>query len=87
VRLPNRVDIERTTDILNQGKKVAILAGRGALNATAELEQIAELLAAPIVEALLGKAAVSDDSPYTTGGMAFSEPSLPKKRWRTATRC
>jgi pyruvate dehydrogenase (quinone)/pyruvate oxidase len=70
-RLPNRVDLERAADILNQGKKVAILAGRGALNATDELEQTAELLAAPIVKALLGKAAVPDDSPYTTGGIGL----------------
>jgi pyruvate dehydrogenase (quinone) len=70
-RLPNRVDLERAADILNQGNKVAILAGRGALNATDELEQAAELLAAPIVKALLGKAAVPDDSPYTTGGIGL----------------
>jgi pyruvate dehydrogenase (quinone)/pyruvate oxidase len=63
--------LERAADILNQGKKVAILAGRGALNATDELEQTAELLAAPIVKALLGKAAVPDDSPYTTGGIGL----------------
>src|SRR5205814_1853518 len=56
-RLPDRVDIERAAEILNRGKKVAILAGRGALNATDELEQTAELLAAPIIKALLGKAA------------------------------
>src|SRR5437899_6952434 len=37
--LPDRVDLERAADILNQGKKVAILAGRGALNATEELEK------------------------------------------------
>src|SRR6202008_1508627 len=55
----------------NQGKKVAILAGRGALNATDELEKIAELLAAPIIKPLLGKAAVPDDSPYTTGGIVL----------------
>src|SRR5207253_8489951 len=66
--LPDRVDLERSAEILNRGKQVAILAGRGALNATDELEQTAELLAAPIVKALLGKAAVPDDSPYTTGG-------------------
>src|SRR5207245_2932687 len=59
-RLPDRVDLERAADILNQGKKVAILAGRDALNATAELEQTAELLAAHIVDALLGKAAVPE---------------------------
>ena len=70
-RLPNRMDIERAADILNGGKKVAILAGRGALNATDELEKTAELLAAPIIKALLGKAAVPDDSPYTTGGIGL----------------
>src|SRR5690349_6266963 len=70
-RLPDRADLERAADILNQGKKVAILAGRGALDATDELEQTAELLAAPIVKALLGKAAVPDDSPYTTGGIGL----------------
>ena len=70
-RLPNRVDVERAAEVLNRGKKVAILAGRGALNATDELERTAELLGAPIVKALLGKAAVPDDSPYTTGGIGL----------------
>jgi thiamine pyrophosphate-dependent acetolactate synthase large subunit-like protein len=53
-------DIERAAEILNVGKKVVIPAGRGALNATTELERTAEVLAAPIVKALLGKAAVPD---------------------------
>jgi pyruvate dehydrogenase (quinone)/pyruvate oxidase len=70
-RLPNRADLERAAEVLNAGKKVAILAGRGALNATDELEQTAELLAAPIIKPLLGKAAVPDDSPYTTGGIGL----------------
>lgn len=70
-RLANRIDIEKAAEILNRGKKVAILAGRGALNATDELEQTAELLGAPIIKALLGKAAVPDDSPYTTGGIGL----------------
>ena len=70
-RLPNLADLNRAAKILNEGKKVAILAGRGALNATDELEQTAELLGAPIVKALLGKAAVPDDSPYTTGGIGL----------------
>jgi len=70
-RLPDRADLERAADILNQGKKVAILAGRGALNATEELEKTAELLGAIIVKPLLGKAAVPDDSPYTTGGIGL----------------
>jgi len=70
-RLPDRSDLDRAADILNAGEKVAILAGRRALKATEELEQIAELLGAPIVKALLGKAAVPDDSPYTTGGIGL----------------
>ena len=70
-RLPDHADLERAADILNQGKKVAILAGRGALDATQELEETAELLGAPIVKPLLGKAAVPDDSPYTTGGIGL----------------
>jgi pyruvate dehydrogenase (quinone) len=70
-RLPDRMDIERAAEILNGGEKVVILAGRGALGATDELEQFAELLGAPIIKPLLGKAAVPDDSPYTTGGIGL----------------
>ena len=69
--LPSDIDLHRAAEILNAGKKIAILAGRGALKATDELEQIAELLGAPIVKPLLGKAAVPDDSPYTTGGVGL----------------
>jgi 3-deoxy-D-arabino-heptulosonate 7-phosphate (DAHP) synthase len=47
-------------------KKHAILAGQGALRAGEQLVAVAEKLGAPIVKALLGKAAVPDDSPYTT---------------------
>ena len=57
--------------MLNQGKNIAILAGRGAIHATKELEEIAEILGAPIVKPLLGKSAVPDDSPYTTGGIGL----------------
>ncbi|MGC2496108.1 MAG: thiamine pyrophosphate-dependent enzyme [Acidobacteriaceae bacterium] len=75
--LPSQVDLEHAADILNRGKRIAILAGQGALGSTDELEQIAERLGAPIVKALLGKAAVPDDSPYTTGGIGLlgTEPS------------
>jgi pyruvate dehydrogenase (quinone) len=76
-RMPHEGDLAQAADILNGGKRVAILAGRGALGAGAELEQVAELLGAPIVKALLGKAAVPDDSPYTTGtiGLLGTLPS------------
>jgi len=68
---PTKSIWKKAAEILNVGKKVAILAGRGALGATDELEHTAELLAAPIIKALLGKAAVPDDSPYTTGGIGL----------------
>jgi len=76
-KTPERAELRRAAEILNAGKKVAILAGRGALDAGNELEQAAELLSAPIVKALLGKAAVPDDSPYTTGpiGLLGTRPS------------
>jgi pyruvate dehydrogenase (quinone) len=70
-RLPNDTDLAQAADILNQGKKIVILAGRGALGAGIELELAAERLGAPIVKPLLGKAAVPDDSPYTTGGIGL----------------
>ena len=70
-------DLDSAAEILNAGKKIAILAGRGALHATVELEQTAEMLGAPIVKALLGRDAVPDDSPYTTGtiGLLGTRPS------------
>ena len=70
-RLPAEDDLRRAADVLNAGQKVAILAGAGALGATDALEATADALAAPIVKALLGKAAVPDDSPYTTGGIGL----------------
>ena len=70
-RMPNESDLTQAANILNAGKKVAILAGAGALKATDELEQLAERLGAPIIKPLLGKACVPDDSPYTTGGIGL----------------
>jgi pyruvate dehydrogenase (quinone)/pyruvate oxidase len=70
-RLPNETDLHSAAEILDAGKKIVILAGRGANDATDELEQLAEKLGAPIVKALLGKQCVPDDSPYTTGGIGL----------------
>ena len=69
--LPAEEDLLAAANLLNAGKKVTILAGRGALKATDELLQLAEALGAPIAKALLGKACVPDDSPYTTGGVGL----------------
>jgi pyruvate dehydrogenase (quinone)/pyruvate oxidase len=69
--LPSESDLDAAAEILNAGEKVAIMAGRGALGATDELEQLAEILGAPIIKPLLGKACVPDESPYTTGGIGL----------------
>jgi pyruvate dehydrogenase (quinone) len=75
--IPRQSDLRAAADVLNAGKKTVILAGQGALGATDELELLADTMAAPIVKPLLGKAAVPDDSPFTTGGVGLlgTEPS------------
>jgi pyruvate dehydrogenase (quinone) len=69
--VPSRADLEAAARVLNAGTRIVILAGQGALGATEELERVAELMKAPIVKPLLGKAVVPDDSPYTTGGIGL----------------
>ena len=69
--VPREEDLRRAAEVLNTGEKVAILAGRGAIGAAAELEQVAEALGAPVIKALLGKGALADDSPYCVGGIGL----------------
>jgi pyruvate dehydrogenase (quinone)/pyruvate oxidase len=71
VRIPEEQDIRKAVEILEAGKKIAILVGQGALNAGHEVEEIAELLGAPVIKAMLGKAVIPDDSPYCTGGIGL----------------
>lgn len=61
--------IRRAADILNAGRRVAVLAGQGALHARDEVTQLADTLGAPVAKSLLGKAVLADDSPLTTGGI------------------
>jgi pyruvate dehydrogenase (quinone) len=70
-RIPEDGEIGRALEILDGGKRVAILAGHGALGARDELLETAELLGAPIVKALLGKDVVPDDHPLTLGGVGL----------------
>ncbi|GLQ56452.1 thiamine pyrophosphate-dependent enzyme [Devosia nitrariae] len=70
-RIPSHEEIEHAVEILNAGEKVAILAGRGALGAATELQGAANLLGAPIIKALLGKAVLPDDHPLTVGGIGL----------------
>jgi pyruvate dehydrogenase (quinone) len=69
--LPTGDQLRAAADIINAGKKVAILAGRGALGCAAELTELAEKVAGPVVKPLLGKGCLPDDCPYTTGGLGL----------------
>jgi pyruvate dehydrogenase (quinone) len=69
--IPTQANLQAAADLINDGEKVAILAGRGCLLARDEILKLADLAAAPIVKPLLGKAVVPDDSPFTTGGIGL----------------
>ncbi|MCA1679830.1 MAG: thiamine pyrophosphate-requiring protein, partial [Actinobacteria bacterium] len=76
-RVPGEAALRRAAQILNAGERVAILVGAGALEATDELIDVAELLGGGVAKALLGKAAVPDDLPFVTGsiGLLGTRPS------------
>ena len=63
IATPSDAQLRQAAAILAEGRKICILAGRGALDASAELAKIAERLAAPVAKALLGKAALADLTP------------------------
>jgi len=75
--LPAREALQHAADILNQGKRVAMLVGAGALHATDEIIAVANRLNAGVAKALLGKAALPDDLPFVTGslGLLGTKPS------------
>ncbi len=69
--VPRDEDLRAAADVLNAGKKVAILAGAGALDATDEVIAAAEALGAGVAKSLLGKASVPDDLPFVTGSVGW----------------
>jgi pyruvate dehydrogenase (quinone) len=69
--VPPRAALEAAAQLINKGSRVAILAGRGCLNAREEILELAKTVAGPIVKPLLGKAVVPDRNPYTTGGIGL----------------
>jgi pyruvate dehydrogenase (quinone) len=74
---PREADLDRAAEVLNAGKKVAMLVGAGALGATDEVIAVADRLSAGCAKALLGKAVLPDDLPWVTGsiGLLGTEPS------------
>ncbi|SOD61363.1 thiamine pyrophosphate-requiring protein, partial [Candidatus Pantoea floridensis] len=82
--LPYEADLARAAEILNAGKKVAILIGSGARNAAVEVVQVANILGAGVAKALLGKDVLPDDAPFVTGsiGLLGTKPS-----WELMQNC
>ncbi len=69
--VPGHAVLERAAAILNGGKRVVMLVGCGALGAREEVIQVAELIGAPVVKALLGKAVIPDRHPLAIGGIGL----------------
>jgi pyruvate dehydrogenase (quinone) len=84
VVVPARMDLQRAAEVLNAGRKVALLVGAGALHATDEVIAVADKLQAGAAKALLGKAALADELPWVTGsiGLLGTEPS-----WKLMNEC
>ena len=75
--VPNEHDLRAAARILNEGKRIAMLVGAGALGATDEVIAVADRLGAGCAKALLGLAVVPDDLPWVTGaiGLLGTKPS------------
>jgi pyruvate dehydrogenase (quinone) len=82
--VPNPADLQRAADILNSGERVAMLVGAGAWNASEQVLAAAERLQAGIAKALLGKAVLSDDLPFSTGQIGLLGT---KASWHLMREC
>ena len=67
--VPDSGALGHAAAVLNEGKRVAILVGAGAIGAGDAVMAVAERLGAGVAKALLGKAAVPDTVPYCTGSI------------------
>jgi len=74
--------LDHAAEVLNAGRKVAVLVGQGARGARAEVEQVAGTLQAGVAKALLGLDVLPDTLPYVTGsiGLLGTRPSYEMMR-------
>ncbi len=70
-------EIKRAARLLNEGEKIAMMVGQGAIGATDEVLEVADKLGAGLITALLGKQVVPGDVPHHTQqlGLLGSLPS------------
>jgi pyruvate dehydrogenase (quinone) len=82
--VPREEDLARAAEVLNSGERVAMLVGQGALRATDEVVDTADVLGAGVAKALLGRAAVPDDLPFVTGSIGLLGT---RASWELMTGC
>jgi len=82
--IPMPHDLQQAADVLNAGKKVAILIGAGAQQASDEIIAVAERLGAGVAKALLGLSVLPSNIPFVTGsiGLLGTKPS-----WELMSHC
>ncbi len=75
--VPSEGELRRAADVLNAGRRVAMLVGAGAAGAAAEILIARDLLGAGVAKALLGRAVLPDALPFVTGsiGLLGTRPS------------
>src|SRR5919199_2840982 len=75
--VPQEADLRRAAEVLNEGQKVTMLIGQGALRAADEVIEVADILGCGVAKALNGRAALPDDLPFVTGsiGLLGTKPS------------
>src|SRR3954452_16188467 len=67
--LPREEDLRAAADVLNAGRRVALLVGQGAREAREEVAAVAEKLGAGVATSLLGKPWVDESRPWAAGVM------------------
>ena len=80
--VPDDADLRRAAEVLNSGRRVAMLVGQGARRAVEEVTAVADVLGAGVAKALLGKDVLSDELPWVTGsiGLIGTRPSYEMMR-------
>lgn len=69
--MPCPGELEKAAGILNQGGKIAILAGDGCRGSRDELLELADKLNAPIIRTLRGTDVIENSNPHWIGGLGM----------------
>lgn len=74
---PHNDDLDAAAKLLDEGDKVAVLAGAGCKNAVDEVLELADKLGAGVAKAILAKTMIPDDEAFVTGtiGLLGTRPS------------